>query len=162
MSIDAIVLTNSFLGMVIFFAGQMAVFRKIDKRLVLSALAGLYFFTAVVISIISAILFSRYFSADLLTCAAVIFFVLLLFTLQLVIYVIGIFGCIASSVRIELLLVIANSGAKGKSRQELIKKYSRKILINRRLHRLTSSGEIAYSNGKYSIQKHVSPLFFTA
>jgi hypothetical protein len=74
-------------------------------------------------------------------------------------YVIGIFGLLESSLRIKILDVLAVQGENGMSRRGLLRIYNKDTIVKKRVKRLISSGELAYTNGMYHINKRISFVY---
>lgn len=84
-------------------------------------------------------------------------FVVLL-TLSVCIYVLGVFTIADSSIHIRLLVKIAQSGSHGITKKELLKQYNRETILQKRLKRLVESGEILQSGRIYRLVKSTSLL----
>ncbi len=73
----------------------------------------------------------------------------LLFTLISCSYFMGIFGLMATSVRIRLLIEIARAGGNGITMNQLLKRYNREVIVRQRLARFVASGDIIVTGGRY-------------
>ena len=74
-------------------------------------------------------------------------------------YFMGIFGLMATSVRIRLLTEIARSGGRGLTMPKLLKRYNREMIVRGRLARFMASGDIMKSGSCYRARGGVT--FFT-
>lgn len=84
---------------------------------------------------------------------------IILYLLSMFIYILGVFGLMAASVRIRLLCDIAKKGNEGITQGELQQSYNPKIIAEKRLERLVSSGILDYRQGQYRLKNRRS-LFF--
>jgi hypothetical protein len=88
---------------------------------------------------------------------AVIFFIsFILYSLLAILYILGPFGIIESSLRIRLLEEIAGFGEKGVSKQNLFKVYNKNVIIQKRLNRFLMTKDFTYRNGYYLIKNRFS------
>ncbi|MBI5620894.1 hypothetical protein HY949_03885 [Candidatus Gottesmanbacteria bacterium] len=68
-------------------------------------------------------------------------------------YFMGIFGLMESSIRMRVLGEVVRAGEDGVSRRTLLGQYNHEKIVDRRLARFISSGDIAYVNGAYTSRK---------
>lgn len=125
---DAPIVMASLIAFAVFFALHVAVFRKIGETA-----AVRWFFTLV-------------FLVGLAT-AMVSWMSSLLFLLLSCCYFMGIFGIMATSVRMRILTEIARG--RPLTYRALLLRYNREVIVRSRLARLVASGDIAFASGKY-------------
>ena len=85
-----------------------------------------------------------------------IIFSLILYTMLVFCYVLGIFGLMESSIRIGLLVQIAKSKNNRMKKNKILKIYNSKVIIAKRLERFVASGELKYEKGYYFLNKKFS------
>jgi hypothetical protein len=139
---------------------HVLLFRMIKPEDVIKWQVYTYAFSCLVGGAISLLVINTLFSPVTIT---------LLFTLELGIfiivsllvcmYIIGIFGIIESSIRIKLLSMIAHAAKKGITRKNIYKIYNKQTIINKRLLRLVSSGDVIVVDGKFYLGKPTPALF---
>lgn len=82
---------------------------------------------------------------------------LVLLTLVIVCYLLGVFVIVDSSIHVRILLLIAGR-QNGLTKQELLARYNSKIIVDRRLARLLDAGELRGQHGTYRLVKRMSLL----
>lgn len=125
---DLATVITSLAGFVLFFAVHVVVFRRIREQGAVRWFFILVFIIGFGISMfswMSGILFL------LLSCC----------------YFMGIFGLMATSVRIRIMSEIART--RGVTYQALLLRYNRSTIVRSRLARLVASGDIVLKRGKY-------------
>ena len=128
---------------VFFRAGKSErVFEKLSKIYILS-LTGPLLFTALYI-----------FRFGKISEALFVFLtVSLMHTLAALIWILGIFGLTETSIRMGILKLIVKEGKTGISQKQILSEFSREKIVSSRLKRFTSSGELVFNDGYYSIGK---------
>lgn len=134
---------------IIFFLIHIVIFRKIDENEVIRWLFNAYFIGELINISIGYLTFSAY-------TLLLVFLSSTIYTLMVWIYFLGVFGVMASSVRINILFIIYKSKSSGISESEILRKYNRKIIIRKRLNRFISSGELAVIDGYYKTNRRFS------
>lgn len=125
---DVMTVAVSLAGFMIFFAAHVLVFRRIRQQDAVRWFFILVFIIGFGISMVSwiaSILFL------LLSCC----------------YFMGMFGLMATSVRIRIMSEIAR--AHGITYHALLLRYNRDTIVRSRLARLVASGDIVLESGKY-------------
>lgn len=140
---DLMTIIVSLAGFALFFALHVFVFRRIREQE-----AVRWFFLLVV--------------GISLVLAAYSWVSSIVFILLSCCYFMGIFGLMATSVRIRILSEIARTGSRGMTYKELLTRYNRKEIVGGRLARLVSSGDIVYAGGKYRVKGRVTFFVFPA
>ena len=125
---DGVIVTGSVIGFLIFFLANIFVFRRIQQEQAVRWFFILTFATTFVMALFSWI-------------SSVLFF--LLFCC----YFMGVFGLMATSVRIRILSEVARSS--GITYKTLVLRYNRNTIVRSRLARLVASGDIVLESGKY-------------
>lgn len=145
MNTDLFIITIAVAGFFVFLILHCIVFRHIKKRDAIRWFLFLFVGVGATLLLFSAI-------------AA------LLYGLMASAYFMGVFGLLATSVRIRLLTEIADAREKGLSMQELSRRYNPKRIVRERLARFVSSGDIRHVNGYYvkgvGVTFFVLPAFF--
>lgn len=152
--IDFTMFIGSIIGFLVFFTVHVFVFRHIKKR---DAVRWFFILLVVVGSILSVIQTYFYALPVFLSIAGVMLFIIISCC-----YFMGMFGLMATSVRIRILCDIARSGTKGMTMKQLVARYNREDIITRRLDRLTATGDIAYKHGKYHAKNTITFFVFPA
>jgi hypothetical protein len=156
---DLNILVTSLLSFIFFLILHTLIFRKVrhDKVLiwiVKTCLIGSIFplLLSLIISIINPIKIYP------LLYQAIIIFVIsyILYCLFAVIYILGPFGLIESSLRLKLLSEIFNAGEKGIKYQNLLRAYNKYVIIQKRLDRFVASKDFLYKNNYYTIKNRFS------
>jgi hypothetical protein len=80
----------------------------------------------------------------------------LLYSMLAIIYILGFFGLLESSLRIRILEEIARRGDRGMKREELFRIYNRNVIITKRLERFIETKDIDYRNGFYIMRPRFS------
>lgn len=125
---DIMTIVAGFVGFAAFFVLHIVVFRNIQQEQAVRWFFLLIFMIGFVITIfswVSSILFI------LISCC----------------YFMGIFGLMATSVRIRILSEVARSS--GITHNALVLRYNRNTIVRSRLARLVASGDIVLESGKY-------------
>ena len=98
----------------------------------------------------------RYYGfADVSESLIIICTVLMMFFLLASGYFMGIFGLLATSVRIRVITEIAKNGTHGLTYNDLLKQYNRDMIVKTRLDRFVSSGDIVYKRKTYAINQGI-------
>jgi len=150
--IDLYIILIAFLGFILFFFIHIVVFRIIPKKEVIKGLIYSYFF-ATFLLIFAEFIFIKHLS---LLGFFISFFMYSFFAL---VYVLGVFGMMDSSLRIRLLTEIAHAGKSGIDSGALHQLYNKEVIISKRLSRLTNAGVINFSNGFYRTSNRIT--YFT-
>lgn len=125
---DRVTVVVSLVGFLIFFAAHVFVFRRIRHEEAVRWFFIVTFIASVVVATVSwmsSILFL------LLSCC----------------YFMGVFGLMATSVRIRMISEIARGRAV--TYKGLLRRYNRETIVRSRLMRLAASGDIVLEKGKY-------------
>lgn len=154
-AIDIVTTIGSIVGFLSFFVAHVVVFRRIKER---DAVRWFFVLVVVVGSILGVA------ETQVLNLLPIEFSLLsvMLFVILASCYFMGVFGLLATSVRIRILCEIARSGKKGMTFKQLLTRYNREVIVNQRLARLVSNGDIVYSLGKYSARSGVTFFVFPA
>ncbi|MBI3955830.1 hypothetical protein HY339_01090 [Candidatus Gottesmanbacteria bacterium] len=78
---------------------------------------------------------------------------LVLFTLLVGNYFMGIFGVMESSIRMRVLGDVVRAGSRGVSRRTLLAQYNHGNIVDKRLARFVTSGDIMEDDGLYTSRK---------
>lgn len=135
------------------------IFRLVDKKKVLIWLMNTCLLGGIFPFLISGILtyffpltgYSFLWQFFIISCISFI-----LYGFLSVLYILGPFGLIESSLRLKLLEVIAKAGSTGVNESYLLKIYNKRTIIQKRLDRFTTSKDFIYHNGIYRMQNHLS------
>jgi len=85
-----------------------------------------------------------------------------IFSLLVENYVVEIFGLLESSIQIKLLSLIAKTKTKEITQKNITRIYNKEVIINKRLLRLISSGDLIFYKGKYYPGKRFSVFYLMA
>lgn len=156
---DLIILKSAFLTYVFFIILHILIFRKLDKSKIVNGLLTALSMTAVFHFIIywlfaRSFIYPVHYSAP----ALMIFFLVsfLLFILLSITFIMTILGMSTTSLRINLMLAIRNSGKKGIAYIRLLKTYNRDMIIKFRLERLVTAGELEKKEVCYFYKKNIT------
>lgn len=147
---DFIVIFSSFFSFFLFVVIHALVFRLTETKNVLRGLVVSYALGNVVgvLSIFTLLYFFRVLG-DGFYVSFIISFVL--FTLLSLSYILGIFGMMVASLRVRILREIYSSKTKGISISDLLAIYNKKKIVDERLLRLLTGGEVSKSGNMYSL-----------
>jgi|WetSurMetagenome_2_1015567.scaffolds.fasta_scaffold408550_2 hypothetical protein len=156
---DLRIVTTSILSFIFFLLIQTLIFHKIDKKEILvwivkTCLIGGAF--PLVFSIIFAFLFPINDYSFISQLLIVFFASFVLYSFLAVLYILGPFGLIESSLRLKLLSEIANAEEIGLKKQDLYKAYNINAIIQKRLERFVVSKDFIFQNGNYIIKNRFS------
>ena len=76
------------------------------------------------------------------------------------VHVLCIFGPYETSLRLRLVRELYQGPPNGMSKEDILKKYNARMILETRLSRLTASGELIKNEETYEINKHVNVFFF--
>ncbi len=153
MTFDLILTTTAALVFIIFLSFQIVLFRHVSHERVIFWLAVVYIGVGLPLAITSSILL---FPAEISRTLFSIIVVFALYSLLVFIYILGVFGIMESSIRIRLLTEVAGKGKKGLPLSKLLTYYNRETIIQKRLNRFVSSGDLLYKNGTYRATERYS------
>lgn len=149
---DLDILINTTVSFILFLIIHVIIFRSIEGKTVLRWLMRVYYIGAL-INLTSGFLTLKPQNVIF------IFLSLVLYTMLVFCYVLGIFGLMESSIRIGLLTKIAQGKSHGVGEKDILRAYNSKIIVDRRLLRFVASGELVCEKGYYRINKKFS--YFT-
>lgn len=145
MNTDSTVILSSFICLISFIVLQIVFFRMVNRQQVFKWLIVFYAAGGIFpLSVWSGLQISG-FSPEILLVIGLSF---TCYSMLAFIYILCIFGLADSSLRIRILDYLAED-VTGVGEKELYKRYGKHQIIERRLKRLCSSGEICCRNGKY-------------
>ncbi len=156
---DLIILKSAFLSYAFFIILHILIFRKLDKSKIVNGLLTALSMAAVFNFIIywlftRSFIYPVHYSVPLLMIFFMVSF--LLFILLTITFIMTILGMSTTSLRINLVLAIKNSGRKGIAYIHLLKKYNRDMIIKSRLERLVTAGELEEKEGCYYYKKNIT------
>lgn len=146
--VDYLITVMSCISFLFFVIGLILFIRAKGQAEILLSMKRLYLALGVAGSISLWLMLG-----DVTTSLKIIFVVLylLLFWAMSFSYILGLFGIPLTSVRIQFLLTLIARGGKGANVKALMKDYSKESLVNIRLHRLMTSGEIVKKGNYYML-----------
>ncbi len=153
--IDLAITIGSIVGFLVFFAAHVAVFRKIRAR---DAVRWFFILVVVVGSILGVI---QVWTTHLLSVGSSLTSIML-FVILACCYFMGVFGLMATSVRIRILCEIARAGTKGMTMKQLLTRYNHEVIVRQRLARLVSNGDLRNFGGKYHGRRRFTFFVFPA
>lgn len=127
---DLVTVMGSIAGFLVFFAAHSVVFRRIAAKDAVRWFFILVIFTSIVMVLVGLSWVSS-----------------MLFIILACCYFMGVFGLMATSVRIRILSEIART--RGVMYKALLVRYNRDVIVRCRLMRLVASGDIVLEKGKY-------------
>lgn len=147
--LDIIVFFTSIVSFLVFVLGLAHLIRTKGHEGILLSIKRLF----LIVSLVSSI-FLWFIVASKLTSQylELIFIHLLLFWSLSFAYILGIFGLSLTSLRIQLLLILVSKVNQKMTQASLIRWYSIKDIVKKRLYRLESSGEIVRRGGVYTLR----------
>jgi hypothetical protein len=148
---DIILSVQSIISFVSFFVLQIVIFRRIRDREVMKWLVYVYLIISVC-HFVEAMLYWKIIQNNIEKIPIILGYACIsfaIYSLIVVSYVNAIFGIAITSLRIQILTEIMSFAHKGISGKTIAKKYSREVIIKKRLERLMASGEIKFSGGFY-------------
>jgi D-alanyl-lipoteichoic acid acyltransferase DltB (MBOAT superfamily) len=159
MPLDFAILGAAAGSFIVFFVLQMIVFRMLHQEAVLKAIMIIFFATSLVH------LAGWFFAAGQVGVHSLIegitFVGLSYFTFGLTafVYILCIFGPSETSIRIRVVRELFEAPGRSLSHSELANRYNARMILERRLERLTRSGEIVERAGKYKLIKKANFFF---
>src|SRR3989344_5284288 len=160
MEIDHLVIIMGFGEFAVFWLLHVLLFPKIHRRHIITWFLYIYVTTFIIgtgiLTSILNLIHAPTISNHLALLTITIILVGSIFSLLCIIYIIGIFGVIESSVRMKLLTLVAEKSTRGLTQAELAKTYNKVVDLTSRLNRLISSGDVQLINGKYYLRKQLS------
>ncbi|OGG12646.1 hypothetical protein A3D77_03965 [Candidatus Gottesmanbacteria bacterium RIFCSPHIGHO2_02_FULL_39_11] len=142
---DILIFIIGIMQFIFFVSLQCIFFRFIDTRRVMKWISLFFIFSFICINVLYAFIGFKLnlFSVWIVLLSGIIY------GLLAQIYILAVFGVIESSIRIRVLSEIVSYGLKGVSYKNLLKKYNKKIIIDKRLGRFVQSGELIYDENYY-------------
>lgn len=151
--IDATLISVSISSLSFFILALTLVVRKRGTKGILVSMKQLFLALSL---LTSAGVWGIYGSISLDNRIQIVVVHLLLFWLLSFSYIIGLFGLPLTSMRIQLLLTIFQSGKGKLRRSDLMKQYTKRMIVEQRLWRLETSGEIVKNGNVYSLRSRWS------
>lgn len=146
---DLYILVNAIVSFILFLIVHVVIFRSINEKTVIKWLMRVCYL-GVFINLFTGYFILRPYNA------VFAFLSLILYTLLVYCYILGIFGLMESSIRIGLLAKIAEAKSCGIRKRDILEVYNKKIIIDKRLSRFIASGELKYEKGYYHLNKKFS------
>ncbi len=160
MGIDVLTVGVGFVSFGIFLLIHWLTFRWISPEQLLKSLTMTVIAIAGLPALLMAVLFTwKWAEASLQAWVCAGALAMAVNGLLCFVYVLCVFGPYETSVRMRLVREIARAGAKGISRQELLKRYNAQTIVDLRLRRLMGSGDIIEKDGRYRVARKKN-LFF--
>lgn len=151
--IDMFLIIISGCSFLLFMIGLILYVRVRGQGEILSAMKHVYL-TLCVLGSLSLWFFLR--NTPIRDMVIVIAIYIVLFWAMSFSYILGLFGMPLTSVRIQFLLTLFAHGDSGADKETLKKEYSKDTLVNIRLHRLETSGEIVKKGNRYMLRSRWS------
>lgn len=164
MSIDHFIVISALGEFSVFWLLHLLCFRHIKHEDIIKWFKYLYIST----NLIGAVFILCYFKITTTTSysLSIILFIMVniftIFSLLVCAYIIEVFGLVESSVNIKILSLIAQSKTKELTQKNITKTYNKRIIIDKRLLRLESSGDLIFYRGKYYLGKRFSVFYLMA
>lgn len=148
MSLDAQILTNGIISFFVFLAMHVVVFWFVDAKGVLKWLMNILL-VASMLNIISTIrfAFTQPMGLPMALMAGVLS--LIIFGILAFLYILCIFGPFESSIRMRLIHELSLVYPKGLTYDAMLKRYNADMMLQRRLDRLTVSGDLRQEGPLY-------------
>lgn len=165
MFIDLFIILAALGEFCVFWMLHVLLFRFISYESVFKWLISLYVFTTTTYAALFLMLRHLMIAVgvyDTLMQLVVMTTILVIASLLTGIYIIGIFGIIESSIRIKLLNLVTQAKTSGITYKDITNVYNKQIILNKRIQRLQSSGDIIRVAGKYYAPKRFSAFFLVA
>ena len=161
MTLDVFIVTGSIVEFLLFLGFHLVISRHKRKEQVFKWLTFTFLSIGILIVIIEWLIFSWLINSDvsIMIKSIVISLTFLLYALGVFIYSFSVFAAVETAIRTKLIYLINQAGDKGIVEKEIIKNYNKKFIIQKRLNRLISSGELSYTNNKYRIKRRWSLIF---
>lgn len=164
MTLDLMIIIHSVSSFLLFVGIQIIFFRMIDQKKVIRWLVVVFGIVSLVsfllwLSIVPLLLQTAGDMGFLGQFLASFLLSYMLFSITSLVYVLGFFGIIESSIRIRLLDLITYSSDTGISLPQILQLYNRDVILQKRLSRFISSGELIFTNDTYRLGKR-SIFFF--
>jgi hypothetical protein len=156
---DLEIILSSISSFFLFLVMHTVVFRNVDKKKVLVWITNTCLIGSIFPFIFSVIFALFHPSANY--AFGFHFFIVFIFSFIFygflaVIYILGPFGLIESSIRFRLLEEIAKRGKDGIDKNKLYKAYNKHVIIQKRLDRFVLSKDIVYRDKCYIFQNRFS------
>lgn len=161
MSIDVSTAVTAFVLLFAFLALHNIVFRFIHPFRALKWFAisyalvlGVWFFISYYLGLVQGFLNCSFVEFVYYVAATFI-----LYTLLIVLYIMGVFSIIESSITLRIFGIIAeNEGERGAKISDILARHNKPIIIRRRLERLLDTGDL-YKSGKYYVRNNALTYF---
>lgn len=157
MVLDTLILVTALASAILFIALHLLVVRIVGTRQVFPWIVGVFSFVGATVPSGSVVVAMQIPSVvgqyPVVLMAGTAFLAFILYALIVFIYVIGVFGIMVASVRMRILTDIYRAGTRGVRTSVFHRAYNRDVIIRTRLERLVQSGDIAYDDGYYRVQK---------
>ena len=156
---DYAILVSSGISFLAFFILQVIVFRMVHPEAVLRWIMNIFMIVSVLHLFVMAIAYNYLqlnYPGGLLFMAAVSYFI---FGLTAFVYILCVFGPSETSIRIRLVRELQDVKGGRLTRDELLKKYNGRLILERRIQRLLYAGEILEQNGKYVLLNKANAFF---
>jgi hypothetical protein len=160
MGMDILTAGAGFLSFGIYLLIHVVTFRWVrPERLLKSLLAVMIAMMGLPVLLMLVFYFFKVVDAPLHEWVCAVLLAIVLQGLLCLVYVLCVFGPYETSIRMRLVREIAAGGTDGVSFKELSSRYNDETIVNIRLQRLTGSGDVIESNGRYRIARSQN-LFF--
>lgn len=147
---DLMIILIAILTFIIFLTVQFSIFVNVNKKEVSKWLIRAFLIVSLAYMFFGISL--RLMGVRFLT----LFLAFFLCFLMVYLYVISVFGIMATSIRIRLLSLITSGKKQGVTKSRILKVYNKKVILKKRLERLAASGDLKLKNGEYSLGKRFS------
>lgn len=144
---DVFIIINTLISLIVYFILHIVILRKINKNTIFKWLIYVYLFasfTPFLIGWRGGFIFG--------SIVAWMFYTFLVLA-----YVLAILGVMESSVRIRLLKEIYDAKEKGITLKQILIKYNKDVILQKRLERFLAVGQIKRINGKYQLEEKFTP-----
>lgn len=151
---DNFIIINTLISMIVYFILHIIILRKINQKDIFKWLAYVYF-----IASFTPFLIGWWMGWQMIpeiSLSSIIIGVLvawIFYTFLVLAYVLAILGIMESSVRIRLLKEIYNVKDTGITLKQILIKYNKDVILQKRLRRFIAVGEISFKGGKYQLEK---------
>ena len=158
-SFDLAIIICSGISFLIFFILQVIVFRMVHPEAVLRWIMNIFMIVSIVHLSTLAIVY-HYLLLDypggVLLMAGVSYFI---FGLLAFVYILCVFGPSETSIRIRLVRELQDIKGGRLTHDDLLKRYNCRLILERRLQRLSYAGEIIERQGKYVLINQSNAFF---
>ena len=160
---DVILLSSACVSFVLFFCLQMLVFRCTHSEDIFKSIINTFTVVSAV-HLMGLPLTLKYFpnGAAVQTFSDVIGVVVLsyiVFGLAAFVYILCVFGPSETSIRVRVVRELLEVRGHHLLRNELLKRYNGRMVLERRLERFSRSGEVVFKGGKYVMCKNTNAFF---